>query len=184
MTGLSQLNKVFISSCDSVKDLSVFRDMAELRELYIRYVEDSDLVYLQKLTKLEKLDIIGGNIKNYRGLENLENIKELSLFENGRVFDEKSQSFDLVFLKKMKNLENLCIAHVNIENLKFLSQVENLEIITLVDTQVSNIDSLTNLENLKILNVFGNTSEQVEARAEKYFMEVETLVSEDIPYPY
>ena len=136
---LNQLREVSFLKCDNVKSLVFFKDMSELRHLYITYVDDSNLDDLQKLKNLEELYIIGGNIRNFKGLKELENVKELCLVENEKRYDGERQTMDLEVLFKMKNLENIAIEYINIEDLGPLSQMEKLQIITLVKTGIDSI---------------------------------------------
>lgn len=178
---LAGLEKVFILKCDEVEDLSVFESLSELQDLYIEYVNDTDLQYLQNLTRLEKVHIVGGNVRNCEGLKDMMNMKELYLVEAGY----EAQPLDLTLFTQMSGLENITIAHISIEDISPLSEIENLKFISLIDTGVPDIQPLSNLKQLNYLDIFGNESVQVEEQAEKFFTDVETVhISNEIPYPF
>ncbi len=178
---LTSLEKIFISKCDEVEDLSVLENLEELQDLYIEYVNDSNLNYLKNLTKLEKVHIVGGNIRNFEGLKDMVNMKSVYLSENGY----ETQSLDMDTFIQMNQLEDLLIDHINIKDISPLSNMKNLERISLINTGITDIQSLVNLRQLKYLDIFGNDSKLVEEQIEKYFADVETVhVSGEIPYPF
>lgn len=178
---LSGLEKIFILKCDEIEDLSVFESLSKLQDLYIEYVNDSDLKYLHNLTKLEKIHIVGGNIRNFEGLKNMVRMKEVYLVES----DYEKQYLDMNILEEMAGLENILIAHININDISPLSEMKNLEYISLINTGIEDIRPLTNLKKLKYLDIFGNDNELVEQQIEKYFADVENVhISNEVPYPF
>lgn len=177
---LNQLEEVYIQI--EVDSLMFFKNMTELREIYIECVDDVDFNYFQKLNKLEKIHIVGSGMKNFEGLEGLINVKELYLFDNS--LGEKTQALDMNVFAKMKELDEILLSHLNIADITPLSKNKHLEVITLVHTNITDIRPLAKLECLKVLSVFENESIEVEEQAEKYFTGVETYIYEQIPYPY
>lgn len=92
---------------------------------------------------------------------------------------------DMNILEEMAGLENILIAHININDISPLSEMKNLEYISLINTGVEDIRPLTNLKKLKYLDIFGNDSELVEQQIEKYFADVENVhISNEVPYPF
>ena len=128
---------------------------------------------------MEEIVITGYNIRNFEGLKNLINTRRLALCD----YDD-SRTGDMNMLVEMDRLENIFIAHIKIEDISPLAELANLRMITLIDTDISDIEPLTELKNLSSLTIMGNENMQIKEQAEKSFIGVETLVSEDIPYPY
>ena len=175
---LPNIEAITLLKCD-VDDISVFKDIDTLKVLNVGYINDVDLNYLSNLINLEEIVITGYNIRNFEGLKNLINTRRLALCD----YDD-SRTGDMNMLVEMDRLENIFIAHIKIEDISPLAELANLRMITLIDTDISDIEPLTELKNLSSLTIMGNENMQIKEQAEKSFIGVETLVSEDIPYPY
>ena len=185
LKSLSRVEKVTIAKCCAVSDLSMFQDMASIRELYVAYVENGDLRYLSNLTNLESLAIIGEDIRNPEGLRDLVRLKTLSLYDNsaeamyggtGRV------PFDVQPIANLTELEWLDLAYLFVEDVSSLENLKSLRHIGLIKTDVRDILPLSGLENLGEISIFGNKSELVKEQAESYFDKVgNRIVTEEIP---
>ncbi len=183
---LDNLTSIFIDRSDGNCDLSLFEDMRELRELYVKYLTDVDLQYLSNCRKLKEIEITGEHIRNIDGLSNLSQLESLYLSDDYRYEDDKDRmSLELEALSDLSQLKALYLVRVSVNDVSPLSNLRNLEFIILVNTGIKDIKPLSNLERLKNFEIFGNRDEEVVKQAEMYMKHVESVtVTNDIPYGF
>ena len=180
LENLNQLRNICIWKWCDLKDLSVFQNMPFLQELIVSYVEDVDLNYLSECKNLKSLEIIGENIRNAKGLTDLEHLESLYLYDNS--WDIEKSTFDLYSLSEMIELKTIDLVYINVKDISPLSGLKCLRSILLVDTGIGDIAPLKDLERLESLYIYGNESEQVKEQAEEYFNELQNVeVTENIP---
>ncbi|MCM1251953.1 MAG: hypothetical protein NC321_03965 [Clostridium sp.] len=180
LKNMNQLKEISIWKWCELEDLSVFSNMPYLQELIVSYVEDVDLNYLSECKNLERLKIIGGNIRNAKGLTDLVHLESLYLYDNS--WDIEKSAFDLDSLSKMIGLKTIDLAYINVNDISPLAGLKCLRSILLVETGISDILPLKSLGRLESLYIYGNESEQVKEQAEEYFSELQCVeVTEHIP---
>ena len=62
LSELNQLEEIHIHQ--RIDNLAVFKNMHELKEIYLEFVGDTDLSYFRELNKLEKIHIVGSDVRN------------------------------------------------------------------------------------------------------------------------
>jgi Leucine-rich repeat (LRR) protein len=82
-------------------DISVLKDLINLKELYLEYNKINDISALENLTNLTKLSLHNNDINDIDALKNLINLEELIISGN--------QITDVEILKEFKNLTRLDI---------------------------------------------------------------------------
>lgn len=182
---LNRLEEVTITKCCTIEDLSLFQNMPYLQKLDIAYVDDVDLSYLANLKSLEILSIVGENIRNPEGLNNLIHLKSLSLYDNSSdamYGGTERVPFDIQPFVNLIELEWLDLTYIYIEDISPLVNLKCLHHISLVKTNVRDILPLMSLEKLDELYLFGNKSELVKEQAETFVNEIEyMIVTEEMP---
>ena len=114
-------------------------------------------------TELKDKDGIGEIIKLYRELGRDraylrlklgDKIEKLEVDDNGMISLEMKQETndpDLVYLRKVKNLQELDLNKTQVSDVTSLSGLINLELLNLAETQVSDVSPLSGLINLQKL---------------------------------
>jgi len=155
------------------KDLTPFGGLKNLRELYIHTAASDltpfdgalrfeskkvhDLTPLNKLKKLQTLDLHCSSVHDLTPLAGFKNLEELNLFD--------SQVSDLTPLVGLNNLQELHLLGTQVKDLTPLARLTNLQELNLVSTQVTDLRPLHGLRNLKKLDVRSTkvTKEQIDA---------------------
>ncbi|ANU48262.1 hypothetical protein ADH76_11510 [Enterocloster clostridioformis] len=112
----SKLNTIESMNLKYHDGLLNFKELINLRELYIGSVKSNNLEFLPSFDNLELLRIINGKFISLEGLERCKNLKKLDL----------RRCFDLVYanstLLKLKHLESVALDSkkhdINVEELK------------------------------------------------------------------
>ena len=105
----------------------------------------SSLEPLASLTRLKKLEIYLGHVKDFSPLENLQSLEHLEL--TGHALE------DLGPLSQLQNLHTLVLPRNNISDLKPLETLPGLVILDLSGNSVRDITPLNALANLKVLDL-------------------------------
>ena len=93
------------------------------------------------------------SILDVKGLEHLENLREL-YFSDNLISDFKG-------LDDLQNLDILCIAGNRISEIKELNNLINLKELYLSNNKISEIEGLENLQNLKVLKIENNKISEI-----------------------
>lgn len=105
-------------------------------------------IYKSDVEKITHLKADNENIQDISGIENLVNLKKLSLTGN--------KITNLKPLKDMINLTNLNLDNNEINDISVLRNLTNLTRLTLCHNKITNLDSLKNLSKLQILSLSEN----------------------------
>ena len=132
-------------------DAVVFEDEALQGQLIEDYDKNEDgYLSTKEVENIRRISISGSyhgeQVKSLAGLEQAANATSFSLSEGSSVTD-------ITVLGQLKQLENLDIRDINIDNLKGISNCTNLEQLYLDGCQVGSwegIEKLTNLERLSL----------------------------------
>lgn len=126
----------------------VFKD-DKLEEIVRKKIKKYDLqpIYKSDVEKITKLECYKG-IKDISGIENLVNLKSLSL--------TYCEIEDISPLKGLNNLEELMLYDDNITDVSPLRGLTNLKFLELYGNQITDIGSLEGLINLKSLDLANN----------------------------
>ncbi len=108
----------------------------------------SDISALSGLMNLRKLFLKENQISNIEPLQSLTNLIELVL--------EKNQISDFSILSKLVNLTVLNLEFTSLKNISFLSNLTNLEKLDLEGNQISDISPIKNLKKLTKLDLRNN----------------------------
>lgn len=156
------LNAVFDKGFShSIEDISVLRNMVNLKELHLYGNRIADLSPLKNLASLEVLDLGNNNIKNLSALSGLTQLTTLNL---GNHFPEQTQRDwwgqvknrnrvnDLSPLSGLVNLAELNLRNCEvIEDLSPLADLESLSILNLENCEiVGGLSPLAGIKNLTL----------------------------------
>ena len=151
---LRNLKELRVLHCSSpaLQSLSAIKDLTNLEELRCDNSNVTSLSPLKKLVNLKRLTI-GSKIKDAAIISSFQNLEELTIDLAKQVPD----------LRKMKNLQKLCIAEsemaivdksYRINNIEFLSRLANLEYVDLKYTSYrGSLDALASLQHLKAITL-------------------------------
>lgn len=108
----------------------------------------SCLTILDRLTKLESLELGGCKISETKFLEKLTNLKIVDLGIN--------QITDISFLEKLSSLKSLDISENQIIDISCLDRLTSLTFLDISSNQITNINSFEKLINLQSLSLGNN----------------------------
>lgn len=175
---LSSLEYLELDSLTDIDDLAFLERMPTLREIYIKYVEDVDLSYLQNNHELQVIHICGGNIRHMESLGQLERVERVYLDETHLLYGEEKNErevLNLEVMSNMKSLRELNLTCVRVDDVSPLRNLDELQFIHLEDTGIEDIEPLKDLKSLRTLHVMCNESELVKKQAETYFNHVKNV---------
>lgn len=165
-----------------VDDLSFLRELTQLKNLYVSYVEDADFSCLESAAMLEGyLEVRGYHIRNTEVLAKAEKLHSITLWEMEKD-PQKRGSINMETFSQMKELESMTIVRLRVEDLAPISGLQNLEELTLVDTGIGDIRCLASLSNIRELKIYGENAEQLKEQAEKNLTNVQSIyIDEKVP---
>lgn len=174
----------------SVYDLSIIKEMKNLKTLDITNIKVRDLNFLTNMSQLEVLymawDDLGDAVQDLSVVGELKNLKDLRI-NTWMVKDPDDNEFkikDLSFLSQLDQLEKLVISYIdtnqypslehmknlkylalnysNLSDLGFLKNVTSLLDLSLSHNQISSISELSSLKNLEFLSIGSNPIKEIE----------------------
>ncbi len=178
---------------DEVKNFEIFKGLKELKSLTIESMDGiSDLKDLKLCKSLESLSIrnSGEGFKSIEGIEELPNLKELSIdFAEWNTHQKglKSFQFDISPISKLTDLQSLTVTNVSdmdslkvISNLtdlnklsigvnkasfnpKIISNLTHLKELCLSDLSTDNLNDLSGMTELEALSIFGSKFKDISA---------------------
>ena len=132
---------IFEMHCfDEIKDVE---KLEKLEHLEITYSALTEIKNLETLKKLKSLLLNGNKIEKIKGLENLINLEKLELDEN--------QIKEIENLGNLRNLKWLTLAENDVTEIKGLENNNNLEILAVSGNNIKKIEDLAHLTKLKEL---------------------------------
>lgn len=149
---LIHLKRLDISIGEGELDLSPLGNLVELESLdiVILWGCSPDLAFVEKLNKLEKLDIMAGNGVDLSPLGSLSKLRQFSMQPFGGDVD------DLSFLKKLNNLEEITFTKCTaIEDLSLFQDMPKLRELWLEYVDDCDLNYLADLKNLESLAIAG-----------------------------
>jgi internalin A len=116
-----------------------------------------DLDRLRNLKQIESLSLSYPEMKNYKALTNLPNLRHLGIGRTG--------ISNPAFLKELSNLKTLFLSNVRIPDITAISGLENLESLTILYSDIKDLSPLAKLKNLKSLTLYSPKLESIDALA-------------------
>jgi len=108
----------------------------------------SNVSFLEKLTRLQKLDLRSNHISDISYLEKMKELRTLYLHSN--------QISDISFLKKLTKLRMLDLSKNQISDISYLEKLTRLQTLDLRSNQISDISYLEKLKGLQTLHLHSN----------------------------
>ena len=174
---LPKLKKLDVSRCD-LEDTSYLGDLIQLEYLNIG---SSNSLYeikgLERLNKLQLLDVERSSIESIRNIHVNENLRSLNLSDTGVTKISDLDRFPnleelkiranyrmekMEGLSVLRNLKQLLIRGTSIKQIEGLEQLTNLEVLDLSDNEILEINGLSQLTKLRKLNLNENDIRKVE----------------------
>lgn len=119
-------------------------DVEEITELEVQHSEIQDISGIENLTNLKQLTLGNNKISDINVLKNLTNLQTLNLIDN--------QLKDISALKNLVNLQSIDLRYNEISNISALKNLTNLKQLDLDNNKISDISALRNLTNLQELS--------------------------------
>ena len=132
-----------LANGNKITSLEGLRNLTDLKELHVSENKISDLSPLEKLLKLDDLDI--GNNPDIESLEvfkKLINISELKM-NNAKKIN------DFTPISSLKNLDELNLTRCNLTDISFLEGLNNITEMNLQQNEITDINPLINMGNLR-----------------------------------
>lgn len=160
-------------SKSSVKDISVLKDLPNLKELVIRDCDKLSDISVLKETNIESLRISNlSNLEDFSFIKEMKNLKKLSIYncENCHINQDVLKGLnltelnlyfidiqDLSNISEMKNLEKIKVEGCNLKSIEELKDLNKLIHVNISDCLVSDVSALYGLTNLTELNLSNNS---------------------------
>jgi len=147
LSHLPQLEKLMLTHCPLITDLSPLAGMVNLNDLEGTYFPDLvDITPLAGLTRLRVLDLRNSGVKDLKPLANLTNLERLYLTNSRHVND----------ISPLQNLTNLSILSLDgckgVRDITALGKLTKLRILSLKNLEeINDISVLSNLTQLRNL---------------------------------
>ncbi|MCI8862454.1 MAG: leucine-rich repeat domain-containing protein [Lachnospiraceae bacterium] len=142
---LTELNRLSIRNPKGEKsDLSVLGEMNTVTELFLFDCNLKDTLFLREMPQLEYLYLEMTPLEDMAVLENLTELKELSVVRN-------EGAIHMEAVGKLHKLEALRLQDCGIRDIQFLGGLTGLHSLDLSDNSISDITPLANLSRLKQL---------------------------------
>ena len=155
LAGMKNLRHLDIGANNSkVSDISVLKNLSEIRELDISYNKITTVEPLRYLTKLESLSIAGNNIRKLEPLGGLVNLKS---FYIGTSCAGGNPVTDFSVLKNFRNMDTLDLEYMNLKNINFLAGLTKLKWLDIKNNSITSIEPLRGMTNLKYLYLKNNS---------------------------
>lgn len=127
-----------------------FSEMIEPSQLTsLKLTSPLNLDILSQFENLETLELQGMVTINFEGIDNLKNLKNLTL-------KSITRTEDISQLYKLKNLEQFYIDIPSFDDITFISKMENMRELTIINSRVKNFDLLANCDKLEKLYLLEN----------------------------
>jgi internalin A len=129
------------------------KEVEKLNKLEILNLRNNKITYfpfISKLKNLKSLNLRDNQINDISFLKGANNLTSLDLRGN--------QIFDISCLEGLTNLESLNLNNNQIKDASFLRGLKNLTLLYLSDNQINDVLFLENLNNLTSLNIQNNKS--------------------------
>lgn len=137
-----------IENIDALKNLKLFENL-DLGNNKIK-----DISVINGLTNLTKLSLKGNDLDSIN-LDKLAKLEDLNL-ENNKISD-------ISFLEKVNKLTSLNLNKNNVENIEAVSNLKDLVYLYLKNNKISNIDALKSLNKLSNLTLSNNNVSDISA---------------------
>lgn len=152
LTKLEELDITERYSDTNSTGLSNVRSLKKLKTLGIHDFEYEDLSFVGEMKQLESLSVSYSNTSFTQSIENLTNLKELTLLDLTR------RSADLSFISKLKNLETLHIMGQDFGSLKGISNLKNLKHFSIWLCEFDDLSELKKCSSLEDVVIYNNNS--------------------------
>ena len=152
LSGFTKLTELDLS-VTGLSDFSFLQDMTELETLrLLGSIQTNDLTFLSGLTNLKELRVFASDLVSISGVENLKNLEYLRITDlSERLFLE-----DLTFLEGLTYLETLRIDVYGVGSLHGLENLTKLEMAEFMGGRGStyrDVEPIRNLTGLKTLRL-------------------------------
>lgn len=150
----TELKELFISCFSNFTTVEDISGLTKLERLTIYNDEELSLSKLNELKNLKELTIVCLNEIDCEDLSQLEKLEKLNLDTHGSIkFKQKTGLKNADQLNKLKNLKELNICCNNDINCEDFAQLENLEVLSLEsDGKITGLDSV-GMDNLIRINI-------------------------------
>ena len=145
----------------TILDLIFFKNL-KICTLMNMNITNIDLDILQKLPKLQFLQLYNCNFSNNKKIElnlldlvisNCPNVK-VSMFENIQTLQNlrivNCDNIDITGISNLKNLSKLFLQNLNLTEIDEVQEIKNLKYLNLNGSKIDNLDKILKIKNLVI----------------------------------
>ena len=176
LSDLENIESIFIGGAESLDDLINFPALKVLDlENNMQYDPNfntfTDIFILSDLNQLEELNLSGNSqITDFSPISKLVNLRSLDLFS--------CDITDIGFLTELKNIQELSLSNIEIENLNVLSALTSLEILYLTESDLLDASVLGELINIRELWIPNNKIDNIDFVCRLTFLQ-KLIISEN-----
>ena len=144
----------FRADNNNIEDISALKDLKLLENLDLGNNKIKDISVINGLTNLTKLSLKGNDLDS-ANLNKLIKLDDLNL--------ENNKLSDVSFLNKLTKLTSLNLNKNNVENIDAVSNLKDLIYLYMNNNKVSNIEALKSLNKLSNLTISNNNVSDISA---------------------
>lgn len=154
---LKKLEKLSVTTSHNTKNISSITNLEKLKDLSLSRMYDEDISFIGKMTGLRKLSLSYVNTSFTKNIDKLTKLKDLDLSHIGDNSNGSGGSYNMSFLPKLKNLENLFLWE-NVINIRNISSLKKLKTIYICACKFDNLSELKKCRSLKKVCLYSNQS--------------------------
>lgn len=157
LTQLKEFSKLNILYLEGTKVTSLqgLETLTGLRILTASKMGITSIEPLRKLVYMEELDLSENAIEDISALEGMSNLKKLNLSLNDQIRDVQ-------VLRKLRTVQELSLAKIDIKNLEILKEMEFLDRLDIFNTGITSLEPLRGLTKLSRLSIGYNVVNTLE----------------------
>ncbi|MCU5375018.1 leucine-rich repeat domain-containing protein, partial [Bacillus pacificus] len=149
ISGLRQLKSLSITYSE-LNDIGPLAKLEHIESLSLRNNKISDLSPLSQMKKIKMLDLNSNYIKDIKPLFKLTSLKTLTVANN------QISNANLAGIEQLKNIKKLSLSNNGLTNIEHLTPIKKLIELDLGKNELENIEPLSKLSTVQSLNLEEN----------------------------
>ncbi|MEK5225093.1 NEAT domain-containing protein [Bacillus sp. CH_50] len=149
ISGLRQLKSLSITYGE-LEDIGPLAELEHIEFLTLRNNKISDLSPLSQMKKIKMLDLNSNYIKDIKPLFTVKSLKTLTVANN------QISNDNLAGIEQLKNVKNLSLSNNGLTNIEHITSMKKLVELDLAKNELENIEPLSRLSTVQSLNLEEN----------------------------
>ncbi len=149
ISGLRQLKSLSITYGE-LEDIGPLAELEHIEFLTLRNNKISDLSPLSQMKKIKMLDLNSNYIKDIKPLFTVKSLRTLTVANN------QISNDNLAGIEQLKNVKNLSLSNNGLTNIEHITSMKKLVELDLAKNELENIEPLSRLSTVQSLNLEEN----------------------------